>query len=106
MLLQPKEEDQSVYKRSKLLILLIFYVYSVDNLFFIYCTVTFICVQNRLHFNRKDLKYVSVESLTDVNTFSMINELNKAFQIDGVCLLMFVYDTVILEREKSLGRRH
>lgn len=70
LLLQPKEEDQSVYKRSKLLILLIFYVYSVDNLFFIYCTVTFICVQNRLHFNEKDLKYVNVESLTDVNTFS------------------------------------
>ena len=36
----------------------------------------------------------------------MINELNKAFQIDGVCLLMFVYDTAILEREKTLGRRH
>ena len=32
----------------------------------------------------------------------MVNELNKAFQIDGVCLLMFVYDTAILEREKTL----
>lgn len=74
MLLQAKEEDQSVYKGSKLLILLIFYVYSVDNYFFIYCTVTFICVQSRLHFNGKDLKYVSVESLTDVNTFSKIHD--------------------------------
>ena len=35
----------------------------------------------------------------------MINELNKAFQIDEVRLLMFVYDTAILEREKTLGRR-
>ena len=33
LLLQAKEEDQSVYKGSKLLILLIFYVYSVDNYF-------------------------------------------------------------------------
>ena len=49
-----------------------FIVYTI--IFFIYCTVTFICLQNRLHFNGKDLKYVSVESLTNVNTFSNIHD--------------------------------